>query len=237
MILKPGSSGPEVKILQARLLSAGFDPNGDDGIFGTDTEQAVEDFQRKHRLTVDGRVEWPSGETADALSVVHAAQPAPPAPPAQTAGVPLATATFTAGFEGFSTTPYRDSGGIWTYLFGSTRDPDGNPVTAHTPPGTRELGLQLMRRDLVGADTAVMADVHAALTPEEREALDDLVYNIGLGNFAGSTLLRDINAGRMDLASAEFLRWDQVKGQVLSGLLKRRQAERQLFLQSDGAQS
>ena len=231
VVLRIGSVGADVLALQKLLLAAGCDPEAEDGNFGVLTDQATRRFQSIHDLTVDGQVTWPTGETADAMNLFAGEMPpVQPAPPAQIADVPLPTATFTAGFEGFSATPYQDSGGVWTYLFGSTRDPDGNPVTAHTPPGTRELGLQLMQRDLVGADTAVTSDVHAALTPEEREALDDLVYNIGLGNFAGSTLLRDINAGRMDLASAEFLRWDQVKGQVLAGLLRRREAERQEFL-------
>lgn len=48
--------------------------------------------------------------------------------------------------------------------------------------------------------------------------------------FAGSTLLRDINAGRMDLAAAQFDAWDHAGGQVLAGLLRRREAERAEFL-------
>lgn len=223
LVLRLGSSGPEVLALQKLLLSAMADPMGEDGLFGLSTEAAVRRFQGVHRLTIDGAVTWPHGQTADALQL-FAGNPPVVAP------VPAATAAFTANFEGFSSTPYQDSGGVWTYLFGSTRDVDGKPVTASTPPGTRALGLQLMQRDLAGADSAINADVHVSLTGAEREALTDFIYNCGIGNFSSSTLLRDVNAGRMDEASAEFLRWDQVKGTVLVGLLKRRQAERTEFL-------
>lgn len=244
LILRLGVSGPEVCALQVLLLAAMCDPMGEDGLFGLSTEAAVRRFQGIHDLTIDGAVGWPTGETADALHLfagdppvsVASPQPDPKIQPSSQP-VPAATAAFTANFEGFSSTPYQDSGGVWTYLFGSTRDVDGKPVTASTPPGTRALGLQLMQRDLAGADSAINADVHVSLTGAEREALTDFIYNCGIGNFSSSTLLRDVNAGRMDEASAEFLRWDQVKGQVIIGLLKRRQDERAEFLTPDTGKS
>lgn len=241
LVLRLGSAGPEVLALQKLLLAAMCDPGQDDGLFGLNTEAAVRRFQNRHNLTVDGAVGWPTGETADALTLFSgspavAMPPPQPDPKIDASAQPVspATAAFTANFEGFSNTPYQDSGGVWTYLFGSTRDPDGKPVTAHTPSGTRALGLQLLQRDLLGADNAVNADVHVPLTGAEREALDSFVYNVGAGNFSSSTLLRDVNAGRMDEAADEFLRWDHVKGQVIVGLLKRRQAERAEFLKKDG---
>ena len=255
LVLGLGSSGPEVLALQKLLLAVLCDPGSEDGLFGLDTEAAVRRFQNIHDLTVDGAVGWPTGETADALHLFAGKPPVsainsainyklPPVaesdalPKSSDPGsVPAATAQFTANFEGFSSTPYQDSGGVWTYLFGSTRDPDGNPVTAHTPAGTRALGLQLMQRDLAGADSAINVDVHVPLTGAEREALTDFIYNCGIGNFSSSTLLRDVNAGNLAGAANEFLRWDQVKGNVLIGLLKRRQAERAEFLTPDTGKS
>jgi hypothetical protein len=67
MLLKQGSTGPEVIILQAALLAAHFDPNGDDGVFGPDTDEAVRRYQYAHGLTVDGMLFWPDGETARSL--------------------------------------------------------------------------------------------------------------------------------------------------------------------------
>ena len=50
MVLKLGSRGNEVKVLQEKLNLK------EDGIFGPLTEEAVKDFQRSNGLEVDGIV-------------------------------------------------------------------------------------------------------------------------------------------------------------------------------------
>jgi len=55
-ILKKGSRGPAVEVLQKKLKSLGYDPKGIDGIFGTNTENAVRHFQKARHLQVDGIV-------------------------------------------------------------------------------------------------------------------------------------------------------------------------------------
>ena len=52
--LRKGDSGLTVKWLQELLMAAGHDLDKADGVFGSKTKAAVEDFQRKHGLTVDG---------------------------------------------------------------------------------------------------------------------------------------------------------------------------------------
>lgn len=135
-------------------------------------------------------------------------------------------------FEGFSAKPYRDSAGVWTIGYGSTRDQLGHPVTAHTPLITKAIAEGLMRRDLTKAATEVSHDVHVPLTDEERAALIEFVYNVGSGAFAGSTLLRKLNAGDHDGAADQFARWNRAGGHVLAGLIRRRAAERAEFLKS-----
>ncbi|WP_333861276.1 M14 family metallopeptidase [Clostridium sp.] len=54
LIFKLGSKGTEVMHIQATLKKIGYNPGVIDGIYGTDTEKAVEIFQRNHGLTVDG---------------------------------------------------------------------------------------------------------------------------------------------------------------------------------------
>ena len=144
--------------------------------------------------------------------------------------IPDDAVTMGEAFEGFSAIPYRDPAGIWTIGYGSTHDQFGKPVTAHTHPITKVIAEGLMRRDLTRAATEVSQDVHVPMTEEERAALIDLVYNIGTGAFAGSTLLRLLNAGRYDEAADQFARWNQAGGHVLAGLIRRRAAERAEFL-------
>lgn len=240
MLLRLGSKGPDVVALQRALENVGFDPGAFDGAFGPVTDEQTRAFQAARGLVVDGVVGWPDGPTATALRrapVVQVITSAPIAAPAAvaapTSSVPADAATLATNFEGFSTKPYWDPrGGVWTYLFGSTRDPAGEPVTAATPPGDRALGLTLMRRDMEAAGRAVAADVHVPLTEPETAALDDFIYNVGAGNFRASTLLRKLNAGDHHGAADELLKWDRAGGVVLAGLLRRHAAERAEFLRS-----
>lgn len=67
------------------------------------------------------------------------------------------------------------------------------------------------------------------------DACASFVYNLGMGNFDKSTLLKKIQAGEFDAAASEFLRWKfaRVNGKQteLAGLLRRRRAEMALFLE------
>jgi lysozyme len=137
---------------------------------------------------------------------------------------------FVEPFEGWRAAPYQDPGGVWTYAWGSTRDLNGDPVTEATPPATLAEGDTLMARDLGAAAAELTRDVHVALTPHETIAIEDLIYNIGVGNFRSSTLLRRLNAKQFAQVAAQFDRWDHAGGRVLAGLLRRREAERVEFL-------
>jgi lysozyme len=76
--------------------------------------------------------------------------------------------------------------------------------------------------------------VRVKLTQNQFDALGSLVFNIGAGNFAASTLLRKLNASDYTGAAEQILVWNKgrVNGvlEVLPGLVKRRQAEHDLFL-------
>lgn len=223
MTLRLNSTGPDVERLQRALDAAHFDPSAFDGRFGPDTEIAVKRFQAAHGLIADGVV---GDATARALGLV--AGIVAPAGDALDEAAQIATS-----FEGFSATPYWDPNGrVWTYGFGSTRDLNNNPVTATTQPVTRIQAVGLMRRDMTRAATVVSETVRVPLTEHERAALDDFIYNVGEGNFKGSTLLRKLNAGDHEGAADEFLKWNKSGGHVLAGLVRRRAAERAVFLKT-----
>jgi lysozyme len=132
-------------------------------------------------------------------------------------------------FEGFRSEPYQDSVGVWTQGFGSTHDGDGNHITADSPPIDEDTARVWAKRDLLSAAAEVTRDVTVPLNDQQTAALEDWIYNLGSGNFRSSTLLRKLNAGDYDGAAAEFDKWDRAGGQVLAGLLRRRQAETDLF--------
>lgn len=95
---------------------------------------------------------------------------------------------------------------------------------------TEEDANTLLSRDLVAAEKAIGGAVSVTITDNQFSALVSFVFNLGAGNFYGSTLLKKLNANDVFGAADEFLRWNKVNGQVLAGLTRRREAERTLFL-------
>lgn len=79
----------------------------------------------------------------------------------------------------------------------------------------------------VGAHVDMLVTV--PISDEQKAALCDLAYNIGLGAFERSTLLACINVGHMQGAADQFKVWTRANGVELPGLVKRRDAERALF--------
>lgn len=84
--------------------------------------------------------------------------------------------------------------------------------------------------DMSTAENIVKRSVHIPLTKDEFIALCDLAFNIGAGNFVGSTLLRLLNAGDILGAASHFSDWNRAHGEVLLGLTRRRDGEKALFL-------
>ena len=54
-------------------------------------------------------------------------------------------------------------------------------------------------------------------------------YNVGGAAFSNSTLLRNLNAGDIVGATAQFREWNRSGGRVMQGLVNRRDAEVNLF--------
>ncbi len=102
------------------------------------------------------------------------------------------------------------------------------------PQGLDLAGAAVMLEEDLAAEAAgVDAAVTVPLTPAQRAALASFRYNVGAAAFAGSTLLRKLNAGDVAGAAAQFAVWNKgtVNGRkvVLGGLVRRRKAERLLF--------
>jgi lysozyme len=88
-------------------------------------------------------------------------------------------------------------------------------------------------RDTLGyfADSVIeILDDRIALSQNQLDALTSWCFNLGMGNFQKSTLLVKLNAGDFHAAAHEIPRWVYAGGKVLPGLVRRREAERQLFL-------
>ncbi len=97
---------------------------------------------------------------------------------------------------------------------------------------TESQAVQYLTDDLEKFESAVNRLVTVDLSQNQFDALVSFVYNLGEGNFASSTLLRNVNAQQWQQAADQLLRWNRAGGQVLAGLTRRRTAERSMFLGS-----
>jgi lysozyme len=126
--------------------------------------------------------------------------------------------------EGDKLTAYFDGGHVITIGYGHT-GPDVHPGLVITQAQAQAL----LKGDIVRTEIGVKKYVNVPITQDEYDACVDLAFNIGLGNFQRSTLLRDLNANNFDGAAAQFHVWNRVAGKINSGLSRRRLAEEELF--------
>jgi lysozyme len=125
--------------------------------------------------------------------------------------------------EGCRLTAYRDPASILTIGYGST----GGIHQGQTI--TQEQADAMLLDDLEDAAQQVSRLVTVPLTQGQFDSLTDFVFNLGAGRFRDSTLLRLLNQGNYQGASAQFGFWTLAGGEPLPGLVKRRAAERALF--------
>lgn len=126
---------------------------------------------------------------------------------------------FIKNFEGCRLTSYKDIGGIWTIGYGSVPAEPNQTITQE------EADARLLEDIQTKAEIPVNNLVAVDLTQNQFEALCDLCYNIGSGNFGNSSALALLNQGNYDAVPAHILLWDKVDGADSAGLLRRRQAE------------
>lgn len=128
-------------------------------------------------------------------------------------------------FEGCRLKAYKCPAGVWTVGYGST-GPDVREGVVVSAARAEEL----LREDLRRFEAGVARLVTIPLLSNQHAALVCFAYNVGLGNLCESTLLKKLNRGDYRGAADEFLKWTKAGGRELPGLVKRRAAERELFL-------
>lgn len=127
-------------------------------------------------------------------------------------------------FEGLRLDAYQCSAGVWTI---------GHGHTAKVRPGDRidaQKAGEYLSNDVQGAESDVLRLLKVSITQGQFDALVSFVFNLGSGALAKSTLLRKLNAGDYAGAGKEFHKWVFAGGRKLEGLVRRRQAEYELFM-------
>jgi lysozyme len=127
-------------------------------------------------------------------------------------------------FEGCRLQAYADSVGVPTIGVGHTHG-----VRLGDRCTVQQADVWLTQ-DLEDAAAGVAMLVKVPLTQGQFDALTSFVFNLGVKRLAESTLLILLNKGQYDNAAAQFLLWVRAGGQVQAGLVRRRAAEKAMFL-------
>ena len=141
-----------------------------------------------------------------------------------------ATINLIKEFEGCKLQAYQCSAGVWTIGYGITAAADVGIVPAKGITITQDRAEDLLRLTVDKFAAQVDALITTKVNANEFGACVSLAYNIGVGAFAKSTVLRELNAGNKDKAAAAFQLWNKAGGVISKGLVRRREAEKQLFL-------
>ena len=136
-------------------------------------------------------------------------------------------------FEGFKDYAYIDTDGTPVIGYGLSRIA-GKPV---------EIGDRISPTEADAALNNHLQEIHQQLdqivkvnlSESQLSALASISFNVGINSIKTSTLVRKINGKDYAGAANEFLRWDKanLRGRLVQmpGLTRRREAERQLFLE------
>lgn len=133
-------------------------------------------------------------------------------------------------FEGLKLKAYPDpatGGKPYTIGYGHTGS-DVTPTTVWTKARADFYLITDISRVTMDISSC-LEDIH--LSDNEFSALVCLTFNIGIGNFKKSTLLKLLlqSADKTKVAN-QFSRWNKAAGKVMAGLTRRRMAEKKLFL-------
>jgi len=145
-------------------------------------------------------------------------------------------------FEGCHSSPYRCPATLWTIGYGhvlypeqarlKTDDRASYPLKPqHNRVWDADEINSLLEADLQRFSDGVLRLCPAAADNDRHlSTLVSFAFNVGLGNLQSSTLRMKYNRGDYAGAADELLKWRKSNGVVLAGLVRRREAERALFL-------
>ena len=127
-------------------------------------------------------------------------------------------------FEGFRSAVYICSGGHPTIGFGHKLLPHEKYLTISI-----SYAEKLLVKDLIKAEKSVMNCITSHLTDNQFAALVSFTFNVGGAALQRSSLRQKINYGNFIECNDEFPKWIYAGGRRIPGLIKRRNAERDLF--------
>ncbi len=143
-----------------------------------------------------------------------------------------------AQWEGFELTEYNDVAGLATIGVGhlltlserASKSIVIDGVSVDYSNGiTEDQVYALLGQDLDRFEDAVNQRVTVDLEQNQYDALVSFSFNVGVGAFRDSTLLRLLNEGQYGEVPAQLLRWVKAGGKTVQGLVNRRENEIKLW--------
>lgn len=132
------------------------------------------------------------------------------------------------GYEGLRMSAHYAPTEQWTVGYGHTGS------ARHGMSVTEGDAERLLKEDVKPIEDLIGDTVRAPLNQNEHDALVSLIFNIGEDNWRRSTVLRKLNAGDKIGAANAFELWTKAfvnnELAMLDGLVRRRAAEKSLFL-------
>jgi hypothetical protein len=132
-------------------------------------------------------------------------------------------------FEGLRLNSYQDSIGKWTIGYGTTLI-NGTPVQPGQTISTTQAEEYLLSDLKTNVSPAISSKTKAPITQSMYDSLCCFTYNLGSGTYSRSSLLKELNATKYLDSATLFSDYVKAGGKVLAGLVKRRGAEKDLFL-------
>lgn len=153
-------------------------------------------------------------------------------------------------FEGYRNKPYRCSAAIWTVGWGHAMYVDQLRLPNVRKEGytgllrsdyqlkegdnrvwSKEELVELFKVDIDSFERGVLRlSPNLAGHQSKFDAVVSFAYNAGLGNYQRSTIRMKVNRGDWEGAADAFMSWTKAGGKEVAGLVKRRKAEKALFL-------
>ena len=126
-------------------------------------------------------------------------------------------------FEGCELEAYLCPAGVWTIGYGHTKNvKEGDKIN-------KEEADYLLQEEMIEYESYINDFVEVPLEQNQFDALCSWVYNLGPTNLKNSTMLRVLNEEKYADVPQEIKRWNKAGGEVLDGLIKRREAEAKMF--------
>lgn len=127
-------------------------------------------------------------------------------------------------FEGCKLFAYRDSVGVLTIGYGTTKGVKAGMSI------TQQQAESFLKRDIVPLEK-VLNSMNINFTQGQYDALISFQYNLGAANFKSSTMYKKIISKASDTEiTDQMVKWHNAGGKPLLGLKRRRCAEANMFL-------